>query len=356
VQLAGFCSDAISLMNAADVFVLPSLAEPFGLVLIEAMSLGKPVIATNAGGPREIVEDGVTGLLVPPGDPVVLGGAISRLLLDEPARLDMGRRGLERFRQKFTLERMTGAILEIYRMALGAGTEVPALNGHGNANAKAAAGRQTGGKPRVLLISHTCQTWAEGQPKAEQLARMGEIELMVLTPKRFNHFGVWKDAEMPEQASFQFNPQKVMWAWLGPALNYLHWYPSLAGIMRSFKPDIIDLWEEPWGLVSAHACLLRNRILPNTRIIMESEQNIAKAWPPPFCWLEQYTMRNASFAVGRSGGVITVLRGKGFTGPAKVVGNAVDTDLFRPMDRVKCKRVLGFRGFTVGYVGRLVER
>jgi len=349
VQLAGFCGDAISLMNAADVFVLPSLAEPFGLVLIEAMSLGKPVIATKAGGPVEIVEDGVTGLLVSPADPAALGGAISRLLVDETARLEMGRRGLERFKEKFTVERMTGEILEIYRKAVRGIAGATRLDGHAN-------GSRAARKPRVLLISHTCQTWAEGQPKAEQLARMGEIDLMVLTPERFNHFGVWKNAETPENASFRFAARRVMWPWLGPALNYLHWYPSLAGILRSFKPDLIDLWEEPWALVSAHACWLRNRILPNARVIMESEQNITKPWPPPFRWLEVYTMRNASFAVGRSEGVIDVLRGKGYAGPAKVVGNAVDTELFRPMDRAKCKRSLGFRGFTVGYVGRLVER
>ena len=67
VHLAGFRADAISLIRAADLFVLPSLAEPFGLVLIEAMSVGRPVIATRAGGPCEIVEDGVTGTLVRSG-------------------------------------------------------------------------------------------------------------------------------------------------------------------------------------------------------------------------------------------------------------------------------------------------
>jgi glycosyltransferase involved in cell wall biosynthesis len=339
VRLAGFCDDSLSLMNAADLFVLPSLAEPFGLVLIEAMSLGKPVIATDAGGPREIVENGVTGVLVPPSDPVALGVAMNRLLTDEPLRRAMGERGLARYREKYTLERMTRDIMETYRKALGI-----------------YSGKSSGGsKPRVLLISHTCQTLAEGQPKAEQLARMG-IELMVLTPRRFNHYGVWKDAETPENPAFRFEARNVMWGWIGPVQNYLHWYPSLAGILKSFKPDIIDLWQEPWGLVSAHACWLRNRLLPNARIIMESEQNITKAWPPPFRWFEAYTMANANFAVGRSRGVLQVLRGKGYGGPACVVGNAADTELFHPMDRAECKKALGLSGFTVGYAGRLVER
>jgi len=117
VHLTGFCQDAISLINAADIFVLPSLAEPFGLVLIEAMSLGKPVIATDAGGPREIVKNGITGLLVPPLDPPALACALSRLVGDESVRLSMGRLGLDRFVENYTLSRMTAAILETYNKA-----------------------------------------------------------------------------------------------------------------------------------------------------------------------------------------------------------------------------------------------
>jgi glycosyltransferase involved in cell wall biosynthesis len=352
VRLAGFCGDVLSLINAADLMVLPSLAEPFGLVLVEAMSLGRPVVATNAGGPREVVEDGVTGLLVPPADPPALAAAITRLLLDEPLRLSMGARGKVRFAQNYTLPRMTAATLETYRKALPV-----TLPGRTPAPAPARNRPAVPGRPRVLLISHTCQTRAEGQPKLQQLARMGGIELMLLTPRRFNHFGVWKDVEFPEESSaFQFAARDVMWPWLGPAQNYLHWYPSLASILRDFQPDIIDLWEEPWSLVSAHACWLRNRLVPNARIIIESEQNISRDRPPPFRWFESYSIRNASFAVGRGSGVIQVLRGKGYSGPARVVGNAVDTGLFRPMDRAACKRALGFSGYTVGYVGRLVER
>lgn len=209
---------------------------------------------------------------------------------------------------------------------------------------------------KVLLISHTCQSRAEGQRKAEQLARLGGIELMVLAPQRFNHYGVWKEAEPPEDAGFQFAARKVRWPWLGPAQNYLHWYPGLKQVLREFQPDVIDLWEEPWSLVSAHTCWLRNRLLPQARIVMESEQNLLKRFPPPFSWIESYTIANADHAVGRSSEVVEILRTKGYKGPAQVVGNAADTDLFRPMNRDECRVSLGWKQFTVGYVGRLVER
>lgn len=209
---------------------------------------------------------------------------------------------------------------------------------------------------KVLLISHTCQSRAEGQRKAEQLARFRDIELIVLTPERFNHYGVWKTAEPPGHSNFEFVVRKARWLWLGPAQNYLHWYPGLKQVLLDFQPDVIDLWEEPWALVSAQACWLRNRLLPQTRIVMESEQNLQKRFPPPFRWLESYVIANADHAVGRSSEVIKVLREKGYKGPAKVVGNAADTELFRPLDREACRRALGFDSFTVGYVGRLVER
>ncbi len=209
---------------------------------------------------------------------------------------------------------------------------------------------------KILLISHTCQSRAEGQRKAEQLARLGGIELKVLAPERFNHYGVWKDAETPEHSGFEFTTQKVRWPWLGPAQNYLHWYPGLKQLLRDFQPDIIDLWEEPWALVSAHTCWLRNRLVPHARIVMESEQNLHKRFPPPFSWIESYVIANADHAVGRSREVIEILRAKGYKGPAEVVGNAVDVELFRPLNRENCRRELGWSTFTVGYVGRLVER
>ena len=209
---------------------------------------------------------------------------------------------------------------------------------------------------RILLISHTCQSRAEGQRKAEQLSRLEDIKLKVVVPERFNHYGRWQRAEAPAQAGFDFQALKIMWPWLGPAQNYLHWYPGLANVIREFEPDVIDLWEEPWSLVSAQACWLRNRLRPAARIVMESEQNLHKNFPPPFRWIENYTIRNADFAVGRSSEVIRVLRAKNYCGPARVVGNAVDISVFKPLDRAACRQKLGLSGFVAGYAGRLVER
>ena len=125
VILTGFRPDSISFIDAADVFVLPSLAEPFGLVILEAMALGKPVIAANAGGPREIVLHGETGLLVEPSQPDDMAAGLVRLIGDPVTRNRMGERGRLRFFEKYTTLQMARATLGVYEQALGVSSELP---------------------------------------------------------------------------------------------------------------------------------------------------------------------------------------------------------------------------------------
>lgn len=100
-----------------DIFVGPSLFESFGLVFVEAMRQGKPTIACQAGGMPEVVEHGVTGLLVPPGDATSLAQAIERLLEDQTLRTAFGRAGAEAFRRRFTADRMALDSLPLYAAA-----------------------------------------------------------------------------------------------------------------------------------------------------------------------------------------------------------------------------------------------
>ncbi|MGI4790074.1 MAG: glycosyltransferase family 4 protein [Janthinobacterium lividum] len=118
VTLLGFRSDATALMAAADVFVLPSLAEPFGLVLLEAMALGRPVIATRAGGPLEIVVEGQTGFLIPPSSPEALAAAIIRLLANPAVSHQLGANGLARYQALFTASRMAEATKATYEQVM----------------------------------------------------------------------------------------------------------------------------------------------------------------------------------------------------------------------------------------------
>jgi glycosyltransferase involved in cell wall biosynthesis len=80
IERYDWVDDAAGLMGALDVLVLPSHQEPFGTVLAEAMNAGTPVVATRVGGIPEVVEDGVTGRLAPPGDPEALAAAVTEVL------------------------------------------------------------------------------------------------------------------------------------------------------------------------------------------------------------------------------------------------------------------------------------
>ena len=101
-------------MASFDIFVLPSRSEGFGRVNLEAMAMGKPVISTNVGGIPEVVLDGVTGILVPPGNSKDLAHAIMRLLNDYELRESIGKQGRRRVEEHFTLQAHAQRIEEIY--------------------------------------------------------------------------------------------------------------------------------------------------------------------------------------------------------------------------------------------------
>ncbi len=114
VVFTGRREDVPAVTAALDVAVLPSYREAQGLVILEAMALARPVVASDVGGIPEMIEDGVTGLLVPPHDAAALADAISRLLLDHPLADMLGRAGHRLVHERFCVERMVAAIETIY--------------------------------------------------------------------------------------------------------------------------------------------------------------------------------------------------------------------------------------------------
>jgi glycosyltransferase involved in cell wall biosynthesis len=123
VRFIGFQHDIRPFMNACDVLVFPTtppLSEGFGLSALEAMVCGKPVIASRVGSLPEVVDDGVTGLIVPPADPDRLGATLVRLAGDPSLRGRLGKAGRDRASRDYTRERMVDATLRVYDEALGA--------------------------------------------------------------------------------------------------------------------------------------------------------------------------------------------------------------------------------------------
>ena len=103
---------------ACDLAVFPSLYEPFGIVALEAMSVGKPVVASDVGGFSEMIEDGVTGVKVRPGDAEELASAIERLVEDAELRRALGEAGMRVVRERFSWKVVAEKVLRIYRRVL----------------------------------------------------------------------------------------------------------------------------------------------------------------------------------------------------------------------------------------------
>jgi len=114
VVFTGRRDDVPAVTAALDVAVLPSYREALGLSVLEAMALSRPVVASAVGGIPEMIEDEVTGLLVPPRDPAALSAAIIRLLRDHPLADMLGRAGHDLVHERFCIELMVRAVEEIY--------------------------------------------------------------------------------------------------------------------------------------------------------------------------------------------------------------------------------------------------
>jgi len=98
---------------AADVFALPSIGEGFGLVFLEAMAFGKPVVGADAGGITDLIRDGSNGLLIPPNDPDGLAQGLSRLLQDEALRRKLGECGAAMVRREYQFDAFREALDQI---------------------------------------------------------------------------------------------------------------------------------------------------------------------------------------------------------------------------------------------------
>ena len=114
VKFLGFRRDIPGLLMEMNVFVLPSLWEGLGNVILEAMAAQRPVVATKVGGIPEMVNHNETGFLVPPGDSKMLAAEILKLLKDSQMRINMGKAGRERVEEKFSIDNTVNGLEAVY--------------------------------------------------------------------------------------------------------------------------------------------------------------------------------------------------------------------------------------------------
>lgn len=118
VIFSGMAASTQVPLAVMDVFVLSSRREAFGLALVEAMAMRRPVVATRVGGIRAVVQHGVTGLLVRPKDSEALSEALQQLLEQPQLARAMGEAGYRRYQEQFTIDRVAAEVEEVYRQVL----------------------------------------------------------------------------------------------------------------------------------------------------------------------------------------------------------------------------------------------
>jgi glycosyltransferase involved in cell wall biosynthesis len=118
-------TDLPALIRSADAIVCVPQYEPFGMVPLEAMACGVPVVTSAVGGLRESVVDGVTGLHVPPGEPAILGRTLARLLADRDLRRWLGSNGVHRVRHRYAWPAVAAATAAVYEEVIAACAPLP---------------------------------------------------------------------------------------------------------------------------------------------------------------------------------------------------------------------------------------
>ncbi len=125
VHFAGFQESVFPCLAAMDLYVHPALMEGFGIAVLEAMAMSKPVVATRTGGLPEIIRDGETGALVPPGDHDSLAQTVVELLADPTKRSALGKAARDRIETHFTLETMMSHLTTAYGSVLRGQGQLP---------------------------------------------------------------------------------------------------------------------------------------------------------------------------------------------------------------------------------------
>ncbi|HEY9791914.1 MAG TPA: glycosyltransferase [Candidatus Obscuribacterales bacterium] len=208
-------------------------------------------------------------------------------------------------------------------------------------------------KLRILKISHTAAL-ASYRARERALVSQFPVEMEVVTPKHWSHLGL----EQEDDSIQRFGIHRVQTIGTGNIPLFAFEPAPIAGLMRQFKPDIVDVHEEPYSVSGFESIALARRFVPQASLLFYTAQNMLKRYPPPFKWTEQFVYRCAAAAYPCSAEAEQVLRRKGFRGITRVLPLGVDRAKFNPQvlthdERRQLRGNVGLDGFVFGYFGRV---
>ena len=207
---------------------------------------------------------------------------------------------------------------------------------------------------KLLSISHSCVV-SEYRKRMAEVTKYPDIELTLLVPKCWRQFNKRVDLEKETDDYYQIlSVQPITWGFRKNSFqNVTHVYMGIRKILEKLRPDIIELWEEPFSAVSAHTTFWGGRIVPKAKLIFFSAQNVLKKYPFPFSMFEAYTYKNAKYAFLMNQDVLDVVRKKGYDKEFAILPLGVDTDVFYKKDVSFLKKRLALKDFVIGFMGKI---
>ena len=209
---------------------------------------------------------------------------------------------------------------------------------------------------KVLAITRTAVVTSHRE-RFKALSKFEDIELTVVGPEYWvEGYRKIHMEKSPEETYKLITLPTFSWRlpW-GTMKNVTYRYRDLDKVIEEVKPDIFDVLEEPYSLVTAHTLRLKERLCPNAKFIFYSAQNIKKRYPLPFRSAEKYVFNKSDFSFPVSVGVKDILSQKKFSKGMEVIPWGVDPEIFKRLQVTELKKELKLRRFTVGYAGRLVK-
>lgn len=196
---------------------------------------------------------------------------------------------------------------------------------------------------KILRLQHSLVEPSDHR-LLDELARFPELEVRALCPR-------WGIESGSKRVLSDSRPDITVGRTIF-TFNYstTFFLSGLTALIRDWRPDVIDLHEEPWSLAAGQTLLYRRAFLPGARLLGYSAQNIYKDYPPPFSKIQEATIRSADVFYACSGGVRDVIAKRGFGGRIDVVPLGLDPALFDY--RPHSGRLEG-RRLAAGYVGRM---
>lgn len=197
---------------------------------------------------------------------------------------------------------------------------------------------------RVVIVSKTFVA-ETAQRQLEWIARQPDIDLTLITPP------VWRSDDgrmLPFVPQFVegYDVRKAPVVFNGRYHFYL--YRGLCALLRDVRPELLHIDEEPYNPAGTQAQRLARALGAPT--VFVAWQNLYRAYPAPYAWMERYNYRHAAAIIAGSADAADVLRRKGYTGPIATFSvHGVDPDIYRPLPGARRSDV-----FTIGYLGRLV--